>query len=97
MAGAMESEFEALQKRLPRVGQTVKSKKYGSLWRVMGKSEAWQHIGDDPKTNEPRMAPAIYLSFWRTRDGVIPGVGKMMGYLYTLHDNTFDVNWDIVD
>jgi hypothetical protein len=24
-------------------------------------------------------------------------VGKMMGYLYTLYDNTFEVNWEIVE
>jgi hypothetical protein len=93
----MRSEFETLQKRLPRVGQTVRSKKYGTLWRVMGKSEAWQQTGDDPKTSEPRMVPAIYLSYWRIKEGAVPGVGKMMGYLYTLYDNTFETNWEIVE
>jgi len=27
------------QKKLPRVGQTVRSKKYGTLWRVIEKKE----------------------------------------------------------
>jgi hypothetical protein len=96
MAVSIESEFELLQRRLPRVGQTVRSRHHGTLWRVMSKSEAWQEIGDDPSTNQPRMVPAIYLSYWRVKEGILPGVGKMMGYLYTLHDNTFDVNWEIV-
>jgi hypothetical protein len=85
------------QKNLPRVGQTVRSKKFGTLWRVMEKREVWQHTSDDPQTQKPRMLPGIYLAFWRVREGVLPGVGKMMGYVYTLHDNTFEVNWEIVD
>lgn len=84
------------QKGLPQVGQTVRSKKYGTLWRVIKKWEVWQNIEPDPQTGEPRMIPAIYLSFWRIQAGVLPGVGRMMGYIYTLYDNTFEANWEIV-
>ncbi len=97
MEETMELQFAKLQKKLPRVGQTVKSKKYGTLWRIMEKSEAWQQIGDDPKTSEPRMVPAIKLAFWRIKEGALPGVGKMMGYLYTLYDNTFESNWEVIE
>ena len=48
------------QKKLPNVGQTVRSKKYGTLWRVMEKREIWQNIEGDPQT---RMLPAIYLAY----------------------------------
>jgi len=91
-------EFEEIlrKKGLPEVGQVVRSKKYGTLWRVMEKRESWQTIEDDPKTKEPRLVPAIYIAYWRVKDGVPPGVGKMMGYLYTLYDNTFETNWKIV-
>jgi len=71
------------EKKLPRVGQTVRSKKYGTLWRVMEKREVWQDTADDPETGQPRMLPAIYLSYWRVRKGVMPGIGKMLGYAYT--------------
>jgi len=84
------------QKGLPDVGQTVRSKKYGTLWRVLEKREVWQNIDPDPQTGETRMVPAIYLAYWRIVEGASPGVGKMMGYLYTLYDNTFKLNWDIV-
>ena len=92
------SEFEELiqKKGLPRVGQTVRSKDYGTLWRVMEKRERWQHVLDDPKTGEPRLTPAIYLSYWRIKDGMQPGVGKTMGYTYTLYDNTFETHWEVV-
>lgn len=85
------------EKKLPRVGQMVRSKKYGTLWRVLEKREVWQNTEDDPETGEPRMVPPIYLSYWRVRKGVMPGIGKMLGYAYTLHDNTFGVNWEIVE
>jgi hypothetical protein len=85
------------QKRLPEVGQTVRSKKYRTLWRIMEKREVWQNIEDDPESDTPRMLPAVYLAFWRVREGVLPGIGKMLGYAYTLHDTTFEANWEIVE
>jgi hypothetical protein len=84
------------QKKLPEVGQTVRSKKHGTLWRVMEKREVWQDIADDPRTGQPRLVPAIYLAYWRIRKGVLPGIGKMLGYACTLYDNTFESNWDMV-
>jgi hypothetical protein len=85
------------EKGLPNVGETVRSKKYKTLWRVLEKREVWQNIDPDPKTGEPRMIPAIYLAYWKIQEGIPPGVGKMMGYLYTLYDNTFALNWEKVD
>jgi len=84
------------EKGLPNVGETVRSKKHGTLWRVLEKKEVWHNIEPDPKTGEPRMVPAIYLAFWRVKEGERPGVGKMMGFEYTLYDNTFALNWDKV-
>ena len=92
-------EYEEIirKKGLPDVGQTVRSKKYGTRWRVMEKREVWKNLEeDDPKTGAPRMIPAIYLAYWRIKEGLTPGEGKMLGYLYTLYDNTFEVNWEIV-
>jgi hypothetical protein len=92
------AEFDKVvrEKGLPRVGQTVRSKKFGTLWRVMEKKEVWRNIDPDPNSGEPRMVPAIYLMFWKVQEGERPGVGKLMGYEYTLYDNTFTLNWDIV-
>lgn len=85
------------EKKLPRVGQTVRSKRYSTLWRVTEKREVWQNTTDDPKTGQPRLLPAIYLTYCRAKKGVQPEIGKMLGYAYTLHDNTFEANWEIVD
>ena len=85
------------EKKLPRVGQTVRSKKYGTLWRVTEKREVWQNIADDPETGEPRMLPAIFLTYVQIQNGWASGMGKKLGYAYTLHDNTFKSNWEIAD
>lgn len=79
------------EKRLPRVGDTVRSRKYGTLWRVIEKREVHQNTSDLMK-----VVPAIYLCFWRIKEGQQPGYGRMLGYAYTLHDNTFDANWEQV-
>ncbi len=84
------------QKGLPKVGQTVRHKKCGTLWRVIEKREVWQNIADDPLTNQPRMVPAVYLCYWRIQEGASPGVGRMMGYTYTILDNTFESSWEIL-
>jgi len=94
----LETHDEILkQKKLPRVGQNVRNKKYGTLWRVMEKREVWQNIPDDPETGEPRLVPAIQLTYWKMKPGETPGIGNMHGYAYTLHDNTFETNWEIVE
>jgi hypothetical protein len=84
------------QKGLPRVGQTVRSKKFGTLWRTIKKEEIWRNIDPNPQTGEPRMVPAIYLLYWKVQEETPPGVGKLMGFEYTLYDNTFSINWDYV-
>ena len=76
------------------MGQIVRSKKYGGLLRVMEKREIWQDIEDDPQT---RMVPSIYLAYWKVQKGVLPVIGKMFAYAYTLHENTFEANWEIVE
>jgi len=89
-------EDVSLQKNLPRVGDTVRSRKYGTLWRVMAKREVWRETGDDPSTGSPRLVPAIYLSYWKIAKGKIPGEGKLQGHTYTAYDNTFEANWELI-
>ncbi len=86
----------SLQKNLPRVGDTVRSRKYGTLWRVLAKREVWSATADDPVTGNPRLVPAIYLSYWKIEKGKMPGEGEMLGHTYTLYDNTFEANWEVV-
>jgi hypothetical protein len=85
------------EKHLPRVGDTVRSKKFKTLWRVIEKKEVWINTSDDPETGDLRIIPAIYLCYWHVQKGKLPGFGKMLGYAYSLHDNTFEANWERLD
>jgi hypothetical protein len=40
------------EKGLPSVGQEVRSKKHGTVWRVMEKREVWENIEPDPKSGD---------------------------------------------
>lgn len=77
------------EKNLPRVGQSVRRKLDGTLWRVIEKREVYQRTVDD------QLLPAIQLTYWREQPGQLQGIGEMYGQAYTLHDNLFESNWEI--
>jgi hypothetical protein len=80
---------------LPGVGTIVRCRKTNSLWRVMERA-IWRRLEHDPHTDEDLVVPTVYLSFWRIEAGVPPGVGKMLGHLYPLNDDSFEANWEVV-
>jgi hypothetical protein len=43
------------------------------------------------------MLPPIYLSYRRFNEDKRQEMDKKMGYAYTLHNNTFEANWEIVE
>ena len=79
------------EKKLPRVGDTVKSRKYGTLWRVVEKKEVWENTSD-----LLHLVPAIHLSFKKIDKGKTKGGERMLSYAYTLYDTTFETNWEVV-
>jgi hypothetical protein len=94
----METHDDVIrEKRLPSVGQTVRSRKYGTLWRVIEKREVWLNTAAAGDPQEVRVVPAVYLCFWRVQENQLPGIGRMRGYAYSLHDNTFEANWEVVE
>ena len=94
----METHDDVIrEKRLPSVGQAVRSRKYGTLWRVIEKREVWLNTGTAADPHDVRVVPAVYLCYWRVQEHQMPGIGRMRGYAYSLHDNTFEANWEVVD
>ena len=85
------------KKKLPSVGQIVRNKMYNTLWRVVEKREIWQHTANFQLSGEDALLPAIFLAYWKVQEGVLPGIGKVIGYTYALYDNTFESFWDIVE
>jgi len=84
------------QKNLPQVGQTVRNKKIGTVWKVIEKRQIYAHSTGDPEMGNYKLVPAIYLIYWKVKEGRPQGIGEMLGYAYTLHDNTFEANWEII-
>lgn len=84
------------EKGIPPVGETVRCRQTGALWRIMDR-EVWQRAEEDPLTRELQIVPCFYVSFWRIEDGVPPGVGQMLGQLYTLNDgDNFACHWEVL-
>jgi hypothetical protein len=75
----------------------VRSRKYGTLWRVIEKREVWLNTAAAGDSEDVRVVPAVYLCYWRVQENQLPGIGRMRGYAYSLHDNTFEANWEVVD
>ena len=80
---------------LPEAGSVVRCRRTNSLWRVMER-QVWRWVEHDLDTAEPHVVPTFYLSFWRIEAGVPPGVGQMLGHLYTLNDNSFEAHWEVI-
>ena len=80
---------------LPGAGAVVRRRENNSLWRVMTR-ELWRLAERDPETDEEQIILRFYLSFWRIETGVPPGVGQMLGNLYSFQDNSFEADWEIV-
>ena len=57
------------QKLLPQVGQTVRSKKHGTLWKVIEKRQVYSHSSGDPVMGDFKPVPAIYLIYWKIKGG----------------------------
>ncbi len=77
---------EALE--LPRVGERVRSKKYGTVWKVIEEKEVW--------LNSPEPVPAIYVRYWKENSGNGPGTGKTISHNYSPSDTSFQNHWEIL-
>jgi NhaP-type Na+/H+ or K+/H+ antiporter len=86
------------QMELPRVGERVRSKRFGTVWKVIEEKEIWLN----PRSPEtfsitPEAAvPAVYLRFWKQDSSRGPGSGKTLAYRYSRIDPSFRDHWEIL-
>ena len=73
---------------LPRVGQRLRNKDSGKLWKVIEEKEMW--------LDDPGPVPSIYLRLWNENSGDGPGTGKTMAIQYKPGDQKFDTHWEIL-
>ena len=83
---------------LPRVGEKVVSRRFGTIWKVIEEKETWlEEKAASLKTTSPaQLVPGIYLRSWREDSGTGPGTGKTQGYSYSRDDSSFGKHWEIL-
>ena len=71
--------------RLPHVGERVRNKRLGTVWKVIEEKEIWvENI------------PTIQVRFWQEESGNEPGTGKTMTHSYGKNGVTFEKAWEIL-
>lgn len=71
--------------QLPHVGERVRHKQLGTVWKVIEEKELWL---DE--------TPAIWLRFWGEENSSKPGTGKTLSYHYTPGRASFQEEWEIL-
>jgi len=85
-------KFKHLRLRhgLPRVGERVRSKHFGTVWKIVEEKEVWM---EGPNKH---LIPGIFVKYWREDTGSGPNSGKTMSYRYSHNDPPFDNYWEIL-
>ncbi len=83
---------------LPHVGERVRSKVSGSIWKVIEEKEMWleQPSAAGGSDDAPRMIPAICIRYWGEEISKKSGKNKTLSYHYTQEDASFKENWEIL-
>ncbi len=82
--------------KLPQVGQRVRHKVSGTVWKVIEEKEIWVEQAP-PEGDQIKLVPSIYLRFWKPRPGQPLGKGKTLSHCYTPGDFSFYHHWEIMD
>ena len=93
-------KFKELREKLalPHVGEMVRSKHSGKIWKVIEQKEVWLEdpfIGDNPDDG-PHIFPAIYLRYWGKDTSNEPGKGKTISFYYSQKEPSFQDHWEIL-
>ncbi len=83
---------------LPHVGQRVRSKDFGTIWKIIEEKEVW--MASIPETGaiaqDKALQPAIHLRYWKEKSGEGPRKGKVMVYRYSPQDPSFHNHWEVI-
>jgi NhaP-type Na+/H+ or K+/H+ antiporter len=81
--------------KLPRVGERVRHKRHGTVWKVIEEKELWiQQPGEAAAA--PELVPALALRFWKVNEDS-RGRGKTMRHRYIPGDHSFELYWEILE
>jgi len=92
--------FKDLREKLdlPRVGERVRSKAHGTVWKIIEEKETWLDQPIDPSRNDSpvRPVPAIFIRYWKEDTGSGPRTGKTFAYRYSQIDPSFHDYWEVL-
>jgi NhaP-type Na+/H+ or K+/H+ antiporter len=93
-------KFKELREKLalPHVGERVRSKSSGKVWKVIEKKEVWLKELDQKGALQapPGPFPAIYLRYWEEETSPGLNQGNTMTHQYTHKDSSFEEHWEIL-
>ncbi len=91
-------KFKDLREKygIPRVGERVMSRRFGTVWKVIEKKEVWAEKPAGAESQKSSLIPAIYLRFWKEDSSKGPGTGKTMSCRYSQEDDPFGSHWEIL-
>ncbi len=93
-------KFKELREKLalPHVGERVRSKRSGKVWKVIEQKEVWlkEPSPESEPGQAPQLIPAIYLRYWGEETSKAPGKGKTLSFWYSQRDPSFQEHWEIL-
>jgi len=83
------------------VGERVRHKEQGTVWKVIEEKEFWLPHGTEEKEARRPVAgdgliPAISLRYWREDPASPAGTGKTLSCRYSAQDCPFQKQWEIL-
>lgn len=86
------------RKGLPHVGEMLRNKKTGKMWKVIEEKEIWLRPSEESSGygERNRPLPAIVQRYWEKDPGAAPGTGKTQFFQYSPSDPAFEDQWEII-
>jgi NhaP-type Na+/H+ or K+/H+ antiporter len=83
---------------LPHVGERVREKRSGSIWKVVEEKEMWleQPSAVGGSDGPPQMIPAIFMRYWGEEINKNSGKDKTLSFKYSQNGPSFQEHWEII-
>jgi Kef-type K+ transport system membrane component KefB len=92
--------FKELREKLvlPHVGERVRSKYSGRIWKVIEQKEVWleEPAAAGSSGGGSKLTPAIYLRYWSGSKSKEANKGRTLSYHYTQEDPSFQDHWEVL-
>ena len=93
-------KFKELREKLalPHVGERVRSKHSGKVWKVIEQKEVWleEPFAVDSHDQTPSIFPAIFLRYWGEETSNELGTGKTISFFYSQKEPSFQDHWEVL-